>query len=146
MGWIQNHLRKHEGQDEPDASPEDQFAKAARRRWQQLGGELRSDLDEFGSHQKGAAFNQFTENEFRISNSDSGLELLIAADFKAHTIRYAYSAIGDKSAGTPEGGMLAMRQSRRGTVEFYSSDQELTPEQARQVLLEPLLFPPEMAA
>ena len=42
--------------------------------------------------------------------------------------------------------LLAMRQSRRRTVEFYSADERLTPEEARQVLLEPVLFPTKMAA
>ena len=50
------------------------------------------------------------------------------------------------AAGVPEGGMLSMRQSRRGTVEFYSADERLTSEETRQVLLEPLLFPKQSSA
>jgi hypothetical protein len=39
-----------------------------------------------------------------------------------------------------------MRQSRRGTVDFYSADERLTSEETRQVLLAPVLFPPQLAA
>jgi hypothetical protein len=72
--------------------------------------------------------------------------LLLTADFGNHTVRYDYSAINQRSAGVPEGGMLSMRQSRSGTVEFYSADERLTSEETRQVLLEPLLFPKLPAA
>jgi hypothetical protein len=148
MGWIQNHLQTRSlkpGQSQTD-SPEIYFAEAAKRRWQQLGEELKSDLAEFSSHQKGATFANPNENEFRISSSDSSLEIVITADFDAHIVRYEYSALNKNTAGTPEGGMLSMRQSRRGTVEFYSADERLTSEEARQVLLEPVLFPTQMAA
>jgi hypothetical protein len=63
------------------------------------------------------------------------------ADFDNRNVRYDYSAINQQSAGVPEGGMLSMRQSRRGAVEFYSADERLTSEETRQVLLEPMLFP-----
>jgi len=39
-----------------------------------------------------------------------------------------------------------MRQSRTGSVEFYSADERLTSEETRQVLLEPMLFPRQPAA
>jgi hypothetical protein len=54
MGWIQDRLRTRSfkpGQS-PNDNPELHFAEAARRRWQQLGDELKSDLAEFNSHQK----------------------------------------------------------------------------------------------
>jgi len=148
MGWIQNRLRASTlkpGQSET-GNPEVHFAEAAKRRWQQLGEELKSDLAEFSSNPKDTTFANPAENEFRISNSESGLEIVIAADFDDHIVRYEYSALNKKSAGIPEGGILSMRQSRRGMVEFYSADERLTSEEARQVLLEPVLFPSKMAA
>jgi len=147
MGWIQNHLRSQtQTSGQPEANSETYFQEAARRRWQQLGDELKADLAEFSSGQEEATLSHAAENKFRISNSDSGLELLITADFEAHTIRYEYSPLNKNSAGTPDGGMLSMRQSRQGMVEFYSADERLTSEEARQVLLEPVLFPPQKAA
>src|SRR5689334_10853817 len=100
MGWIQNRLRTHS--DKAAQSSTDNlevgFTEAARRRWQQLAEELRADLAEFSSHQKSAAFAHPNENEFRISNSESGLEITIAADFDAHIVRYQYSALNKKTA------------------------------------------------
>jgi hypothetical protein len=56
-------------------------------------------------------------------------------------VRYTYSALNQRSAGVPEGGMLSMRHSPSGQVEFYSADERLTSEETRHVLPEPMLFP-----
>jgi hypothetical protein len=71
---------------------------------------------------------------------------VLKADFENHSASYDYTAISQLTAGVPEGGMLSMRQSRRGDVEFYSADERLTSEETRQVLLEPLLFPRQSSA
>jgi hypothetical protein len=70
----------------------------------------------------------------------------ITADFDNRIIRYKYDQLNSKSAGVPEGGMLAMRQSPTGVVELFSADERLTSKSIRKVLLQPVLFPPEMAA
>ena len=125
---------------------EQNFVEAARRRWQQLGEELRADVAEFNSKKNGASFSQPSEGEYRVSNSVSGLEVVLAADFAAHLVRYDYKLLGNKRAGTPEGGILSIRERKRGTVEFYSSDEQLTPDETRQIVLEPVLYPPQLAA
>src|ERR1041384_6515943 len=145
MGWIQERLRQ-----KPHASTEDQqqeqFSAAARERWQKLAEELRSDVGDFNSHESGAEFTQQDENRLRVTNSRAGMELTLIADFENHTVRYDYSALDQQSAGVPEGGMLSMRRSRSGGVEFYSADERLTSEETRQVLLEPMLFPKRPSA
>jgi hypothetical protein len=122
------------------------FARAARQRWMRLGEELKADVAAFNLRQGGADFNQGPENQFRVSNSTTGLQLTITADFIDHTINYTYEQLNDKTAGVPEGGMLSMRQAAGGAVEFYSADERLTPEETREVLLQPVLLPPSMAA
>lgn len=119
---------------------------AARERWRKLGDELRSDVEEYNSHRSGAESLQDDENTMRVRNNETGLELTLMADFENHTVRYDYSALGQQNAGVPEGGMLSMRQSRNGEVEFYSADERLTSDETRQVLLEPMLFPKQPAA
>jgi hypothetical protein len=141
MSWIQEHLRQTSQKSATPSDPESQFAAAARQRWLRLGEELRADVAEFNSHRPGADLATDGENQYRVRNSSSGVELTLTADFDNHTVRYDYSAINQRSAGVPEGGMLSMRQSRRGGVEFYSADERLTSEETRQVLLEPMLFP-----
>jgi hypothetical protein len=122
------------------------FARAARQRWSALAEELKADVAEFNSRHGRADFSENQDNQFQVRNSDTGLQLTITADFVGHTIDYDYSQLNDKTAGVPEGGILSMRQTPAGTVEFYSADEPLTADEARQVLLEPVLFPPEKAA
>ncbi len=146
MGWIQEHLRQTSEKSGNQPTPENQFSSAARARWLALGEELRADVAEFNTHGSGAALATDGETQYRLENSTSGLELTLTADFENRNVRYEYSAINHRSAGVPEGGMLSIRQSRRGAVEFYSADERLTSEETRQVLLEPLLFPKQSAA
>ncbi|HEY6352128.1 MAG TPA: hypothetical protein VI636_22255 [Candidatus Angelobacter sp.] len=126
-------------------APENDFLNAARQRWQQLAEELQADVAEFNTRRSSADFSQLSASQFRVINLTTGLQLVITADFDARTIRYDYQQVNDKSAGTPEGGMLSMRQSSGGAVEFYSADEQLTSEETREILLE-VLFPPEAAA
>ena len=146
MGWIQDHRRQTSENADQQSNPEGQFAEAARTRWQELGDELRADVEEFNKLGSGADVAAEGKDQYRVQNSSSGLELVLTADFGNHSVRYDYAAINQRSAGVPEGGMLSMRQSRSGTVEFYSADERLTSEETRQVLLEPLLFPKQPAA
>jgi hypothetical protein len=146
MGWIQDYRRQSSQNAHGQLDPESQFAAAARSRWRELGDELRADVAEFNKPDTGAELAVEGEDTYRVRNSGSGLELVLKADFENHSVRYDYAAINQQSAGVPEGGMLSMRQSRRGDVEFYSADERLTSEETRQVLLEPLLFPKQTAA
>jgi hypothetical protein len=145
MGWIDD--RRQSSQDslnQQDAGT--QFATAARSRWRELGDELRADVAEFNKQGTGADLAVEGDETYRVRNSGSGLELVLKADFENRSARYDYTAINQQSAGVPEGGILSMRQSRRGDVEFYSADERLTSEETRQVLLEPLLFPKQSSA
>jgi hypothetical protein len=146
MGWVQDYRRQSSQNAHGQLDQESQFAAAARSRWRELGDELRADLAEFNKPDTGAELAVEGEDTYRVRNSGSGLELVLKADFENHSVRYDYAAINQQSAGVPEGGMLSMRQSRRGDVEFYSADERLTSEETRQVLLEPLLFPKQTAA
>ena len=100
---------------------------------------------EFNSRQGGIEFSQMGPDQFIVSNARSGLQLTVSADFDGCTVRYAYEQLNNKSAGVPEGGMLSMRQPSGGVVELYSADQQLTSEETRKVLLEPVLAPPRAA-
>lgn len=146
MGWIQDYRRQGSQDSQHQQDSETQFSAAARSRWLELGDELRADVAEFNKQGTGAELAVEGEDTYRVRNSSAGLELALKADFDNHSVSYDYTAINQRSAGVPEGGMLSMRQSRRGDVEFYSADERLTSEETRQVLLEPLLFPKQPAA
>ena len=117
------------------------FADAALAHWRQLGEELKQDVDRFNSGGGSASFEEPNEREYRVSNSDTGLEVRIVADPVDHIATYGFVRTNEESAGAPEGGILSMRMGRSG-VEFYSSDQPLTAEEARNLFLDPVLKPP----
>ena len=121
-------------------SKDAQFAQAAVEHWQRLGRELKADVEQFNRNGRSASFSQPTENEYRVSNSDSGLAVVVVADPEDHIVRYDFVRTNDHSAGAPEGGMLSMRIGKGG-VEFYSSDQPVNGEEARGLLLDPVLNP-----
>jgi hypothetical protein len=147
MGWIEEYRqRNNEPAAQTQMDPESRFREAARQRWLLLGEELKADVAEFNSRKEKADFDQPGSNEYRVMNSSTGLGLKMTADFESRVVRYEFTALSNASAGVPEGGILSMRQSRRGAVEFFSADERLTSEETRQVLLAPVLFPPQLAA
>jgi len=143
MGWIENYRRRGTSETNQTGST---FIEAARQRWHQLGEELKADVKEFSAQHSGAEFTTSGDHSYQVTYDESGLQLDITADFDAQVVRYDYKPTGAATAGAPEGGMLSMRQTRRGGVEFYSADERLTSEETRQILLEPVLFPPQLAA
>lgn len=142
MGWIEELRQKSQ----TTSQSQDQFAEAAHRRWAGLGDELKADVSEFNNRGELAEFSQVAGNHYQVRNPSAGLQLDLIADIQERVVRYAYSPLSTATAGVPEGGILSIRQSRSGAAEFYSSDERLTSEETRQVLLEPVLFPPQMAA
>ena len=116
------------------------FAEAALQHWHQLGEELRADVHQFNQRGGSVSVSEPAGNEYRISNSESGLEVDIVADTPGHIVRYEFKQVNGESAGVPDGGILSMRLGANG-VEFYSSDQPLTGREARSLLLDPLLNP-----
>ena len=114
------------------------FADAALQHWHQLGEELRADVNQASEAGQTVSFSRPGETEYRVSNSNSGLEVRIVADPEDHIVRYDFHRTNGTSAGVPEGGILSMRLGRNG-VEFYSSDQPLTAKEARNLLLDPVL-------
>lgn len=117
------------------------FEDAALQHWQQLGQELRTDVEDFNREGGSAVLSQPSTDEYRVSNSRSGLEVRIIADPEDHIVRYDFFRTNDHSAGAPEGGIVSMRMGRNG-VEFYSSDQPLTASEARGLFLDPVLRSP----
>jgi hypothetical protein len=120
---------------------EKMFADLAIQHWQQLGQALKADVDQYVQAGGSASFSEAGEGEYRVSSSDSGLEMRIVADPADRIARYDFVRTNDHSAGAPEGGIFSMRIGQNNRVEFYSSDQELQAEEARKLLLDPVLAP-----
>jgi hypothetical protein len=122
-------------------SRERHFRKAAQVRWEHLLNEVRADVEDFNRSAGSAEFSQPSPFEFRVHGSP--LHLVARADLGNHTIYYQYESDNTRHTAAPEGGMLSIRLSRYGRAELYSSDERLSDEESRRMLLEPVFFPTE---
>jgi len=114
------------------------FQKMAQTSWERLMNEVRTDVEEFKRTGGEAEFSQTSALVFRVARPP--LTLVVAADLANHNIHYEYQS-DDARAAAPEGGIFSLRRSRYGRADIYSADERLTDEEARRMLLEPVLFP-----
>jgi hypothetical protein len=143
MGWILNQFKKRAETEEAVAAgmtfSEGAVGLRERQAWSGLLQEFARDVREFQRLGGDCTWEQPTDLECRISNSSAGIAVQLAADLSAETIEYSYQPCRGKTS-VPEGGILTLRPSG-DKIEIYSADQRLTSELARQLVLEPLLFP-----
>ncbi|HYG98335.1 MAG TPA: hypothetical protein VD837_04335 [Terriglobales bacterium] len=146
MGWVreeyEDRLRSHQG---GVNAAERQFEEAAARRWQELVAQIEADIDEYRQHGGAASFTRVSDIEVRVTDSESALAVNVRADLPGHAIHYDFGSRNDRVA-SPVGGIFSIRQSRSGRTELYSADERVHSEDARRMLLEPILFPNEKAA
>ena len=144
MGWVTDLFHKRSSQEgkginqNPGAAPQS----VAQGKWNELLRGIEQDAAEFGRFHKTPDLKQLSDFQYRVSNSELGVALLLTADIPASAIHYEYQA-EEKNVAVPEGGFFALRPAP-GDVELYSADQHLTTEQARRLILEPLFFPPSV--
>jgi hypothetical protein len=143
MGWVDEKF-----QDRKDSAPqldaaamaaESSFQRNAGATWAALLAGFKQDVAEFRRVTGKAEFDQRNDFECRLSNPQAGIAGVVTADLPAHLIRYSYEP-EDSQTAVPEQGIFTLRASGE-SVELYSADQQVASEQARQLVLEPLLFP-----
>ena len=143
MGWVEEQFERRIQSSErtrgDQAELEKRFEVLAEQRWSELVGGLQEDVDEYQRLGGDADLRSISETEYRISNYASGAAAKIVVDLPAHTIQYTFES-EKQDVAVPEGGFFSIRRSGRG-AELYSADQRITPEQARRMILEPILFP-----
>lgn len=148
MGWVEREYRDRfspRNEQEDEATREQAFQMAELQRWRELLQDLEKDVSEFNHAGGSATLTRVSDYEIRLTDKHTALTLTIRADVEGHTIHYDYGSTNSRVA-SPEGGIFAIRRSRWGTPELYSADQRIHNEGARRILLEPILFPPEVAA
>ncbi len=148
MGWVEEEFRDRKNSrqaEQSETTREQTFQQAEFRHWKELASALESDVSEYNKQGGSATFTRVSDQEVRITDRDSALTLTVRADIDGHTIHYDYGSTKTRVA-SPEGGIFALRRSRWGRPELYSADQRIHIEGARRILLEPILFPPEVAA
>jgi len=142
MGWVEDEYQNRsrgEQRHAAEAPPEVQLESRERRKWRELTQGLEQDVSEYQRVGGNASFQNVTDSQVRVSNARSGVAVVLTADLDANMIHYSYEPESERTA-VPEGGVLSLRSSN-GDVDVYSSDQRLSSDEARRLVLEPLLFP-----
>ena len=141
MGWVENEYqnRRRDTNERPGSAADVQFESREHRVWSELVLGLEDDLKDFSSVGGDAVVERVADTKCRVSNPKSGIAVTLDADLEGHAIRYYYEPESDRTA-VPEGGVFTIRTSDHG-IDIYSADQHLSNDEARQLVLEPLLFP-----
>ncbi len=141
MGWVADQFdnRKDAQEEKSESFAEATFEERAARKWENFAKAFEKDVTEFRTRGGDANFKRVSSDQCRIANVTANLAAVVTADVTAHTISYTYEPDHEPTA-VPEEGVLTMRGSGNA-VELYSADQRLTLEQARRLILQPLLFP-----
>ncbi len=139
--WIEGeYQRRVRGDVETldESARERHFQKAEQATWERLASDIRSAVQEFWQLAGPAEFSQISD--FELCVRQPPLVLVLTLDLDAHTILYDYQS-EEQRAAAPEGGIFTLRLSRYGRADICSSDERLSDEEARRMLLEPVLFP-----
>ncbi|PYV98817.1 MAG: hypothetical protein DMG89_10000 [Acidobacteria bacterium] len=140
MNWIADRLRKQtDSKESGPQSVQRGYDSEARRLWSRFVQGFERDLDAYRQQKGNADLQRVSEFGCRVSNPAANTAVTVAADMSDQTIRYAYEPLA-KATAVPEDGILTIRKAGR-SLELYSADQKLTLEEARRLILEPLLFP-----
>ena len=143
MGWVEEQferrLQSGTRNTAEEAEQEKRFEVLAEQRWSELVSGLQDDMEEYRQLGGDADLRQISETEYRMSNDPTGTAAKIIVDLSAHTIQYTFES-EKQDVAVPEGGFFSIRRSGR-SAGLYSADQQITPEQAWRMSLEPILFP-----
>lgn len=139
MGWItQEFSRRRPAQSSPASNLQAQ--EAAANLWMELRDGLQADVNEYNRWGEAATFDAPSRDHIAAVAPGTGLQVRIEADLPDRHLRYEFLATRG-GVPAPEGGFFSIRVSASGQAELFSADQPLTCEQARRVLLQPVLFP-----
>ena len=143
MGWITDRLKHltdpHTHTTASGRPPADALQASAAQKWQHLLHGFQHDVDEYVTHGGIADFKQSGNFACRVSNASAKTAVIVSADLEAQTVHYSYLPESSITA-VPEDGVLTLRTSS-GFTEIYSADQRLSAEDARKLILQPLMFP-----
>lgn len=144
MGWIQEKFERRAHSDHGNANAQNtaeiSFEAVADQKWRELVADLKRDVDGYRSLGGDVILREDSDLACRITNPKPGVTALIIADLGAHTVQYTFESEAGETA-VPEGGFFSLRRAPSDRADLYSADQRISTEQARRMILEPLLFP-----
>ncbi|HLK32843.1 MAG TPA: hypothetical protein VKT29_07110 [Terriglobales bacterium] len=144
MGWVTQEFSRRRPEQAGGASEQDR-QQAVSNTWLELRDGLRSDVAEYKRWGGLATLEAPGDDQVIVSELNNQLQLRVKADLPDRHLRYEFQAMrGD--VPVPEGGFFSLHLSAAGRAELFSADQPLTCEQARRVLLQPVLFPSDTSS
>lgn len=139
MGWITQEFSRRRPVHSAETSNLG-AQQATANLWMELRDALQADVNEYNRWGGAAIFDAPSRHQIAVSEPSTGLQVRVEADLPDRHLRYEFQATrGDVPA--PEGGFFSIRITSAGGAELFSADQPLNCEQARRVLLQPVLFP-----
>jgi len=142
MGWISEQLRRvanfEKAEDFSPSSSAEESA-ASRSVWQQLLDGLRQDTEEFKWAGGECELEHSSDNQVRVVNPAAKIAAIVSADTDALIVDLRFNGEAQNVA-VPEGGIFTVRE-HGGPQQLYSADQPLSLRQAREMVLQPVLFP-----
>ncbi|HKW27339.1 MAG TPA: hypothetical protein VJN48_16260 [Terriglobales bacterium] len=139
MGWITEEYSRRSPAAAPSQAPDQARQHAIANLWLELRDGLQADVNEY-NRWGGTAFFDGDQGQAVVSDPITGLQVRIQADLPDRHLRYEFEAARE-SVPAPDGGFFSIHISAADQPELFSADQPLTCEQARRVLLQPVLFP-----
>ncbi len=146
MTWITRELQNSDAEGQasseesaPGGGVDSTMEIRAQQCWHRLLQGFAQDIREFRNLNGTALLEQPSEFECRIANPGAEIAVRVSGEIPELMIRYDYQSQG-RRAGVPEGAVLTIRDGGR-SADLYSADERLTDEQARKLILEPVLFP-----
>jgi hypothetical protein len=125
MGWVKeeyvDRIRLANGSAR-EGFDEARFQQEAVAKRQQLTSALRADIQEYVQQGGSAEVHGSRPGEFRVTNNDTRLVLVLRSDISGHAIHYDFEA--NEGAIAPIGGIFSLRPRYR-RVELFSSDQRM---------------------
>ncbi|HJT00952.1 MAG TPA: hypothetical protein VJ756_17800 [Terriglobales bacterium] len=140
MGWITEEYSRRSPAAQPSQDPDQARQHAIANLWLELRDGLQADVNEYNRWGGAAIFDATEQEQAAISDPTTGLQVRIQADLPDRHLRYEFEATRE-SVPAPDGGFFSIHIAAAGKAELFSADQPLTCEQARRVLLQPVLFP-----
>lgn len=100
---------------------------------------LERDVQEYNRHRGGGADIAIAQQEAVVLNNAAGVRGTFTVDLELQQVRSEYTPLREDVA-VPEGEIFTLRF-EDGRLAIFSADQEISEDELRQQLLQPVLFP-----
>jgi hypothetical protein len=138
VDWVEGELKKEEAS-RPAVQREPQPRAALSQWYEEFRSHLERDVQEYNRHRGGGADIAIAERQAVVLNSVAGVRGTFTVDLELQQVRSEYAPVREDVA-VPEGEIFTLRF-ENDRLAIFSADQEISEDELRQRLLQPVLFP-----